>query len=188
VRYTNGGLFYSLRVTSPALALGALAIGIAAASRPRGDLALVALLVLTLPATLALPRNPLRTPPRDWPAFAPRPEPPAIDETLALILRTGSPGTVLADSPGFQKRFLPHGVPVIPLWSPQADFLFDASLPPAEAVRRWRESGIRHVILAKWQSNLDFFNSQSRWGKPPFHVQLIGETALTVVFAISAGE
>lgn len=207
VRYTNGGVFYSLRVTSPALVLGVLAAGIGFASvaswptrAARGSTAVMALLVIgMLPATLALPRNPWRTSPRAWPAFAPHlPLQVGIaDETVAVVISVlgRSPahdarptGVILADGPGYQRRFLPTGTRVIPLWSPQADWLFDRELPAAEAVRRWRQSEVTHIIVTKWQNNLDFFNARSRWATSPFQVQLVGETGATAIFMIRAVE
>jgi len=198
VRFTNGGLFYSIRVASPALGVGVLVAGVALAAiampRPklyrRATLALGLLVLGTLPATLALPQNPWRTPVRHWPSFAPHGHAPVgdTDETVALVRRTGEPGIVIADAPGFQRRFGAVGVSVIPFWSPAADWLFDAKLSPAEAAERWRASGVRHIVVTKWQRNLDFFNTHSRWGRPPFQVQMIGETTHTVVFAIKALE
>ena len=91
---------------------------------------------------------------------------------------------MLADAPGFQRRFLPFGVDVIPVWSPQADWLFDRTLTATEAARRWRASGVRHLVITKWQVNIDFFNQHSRWSSPPFRAQLIGETATTAIFSI----
>lgn len=206
VRYTNGGPFYSLRVTSPALALGTLVLGVGfaalAASKPDARFVahgVLALLVLgMLPGTLALPRNPWRAP-QEWPAFTARQNstPERRDDTVAIVLNAiatsrpesaRSTSVVLADSPGYQRRFLPSGVPVIPLWSPQADWLFDAHLSPAETVRRWRDSHVSHIILTKWQTNLNFFNTWSRWGHPPLQVQLVGETDATAIFEIRAVE
>lgn len=206
IRYTNGGLFYSLRVTSPALAVGALAGGIAlasvATSRPgrAGAInALVALAVVALlPATLALPHDPWHAP-REWPAVKHRTPLPlgTTDETVNVILHALSRSTsseartaavVLADGPGYQRRFLPTGIRVAPLWSPQADWLFDRQLAPAEASRRWQQSGVTHLIVSKWKPNLDFLNTRSRWTLPPFQVQLVGETKTTAVFAIRAIE
>ena len=117
------------------------------------------------------------------------------DATVALVLAAREKSTpagavstsvVLADSPGFQRRFLPVGVRVIPPWSPQADWLFDLTLPAAEAVRRWGESGVRYLVITKWQTHLDFFNRHSRWNRAPFEVQLVGETPSTAVFSIRA--
>ncbi len=196
VRYTSGGLFYSLRVLAPALALGVLALGLALASvarlRPeffRGlRVALFVLVLGTLPASLSLPLNPARTPWREWPAFnAIRHAPTGIaDETAALLQRLGSDGAILADAPGFQTRFLPLGRTVVPLWSPDADWLFDNTLSEADVVARWRASGIRWIVITKWQANLDFFNRHSRWSRPPLRLQPVGETAQTAVFALSA--
>lgn len=203
VRCTNGGPFYSLPVTSPALVFGCLATGMAFAryvgSRPKSRVSTTALaslfVIVLLPATIALPANPLRVPWREWPAFK-APNAPILgttDESAALVLRamsTSSRGktreqpVVLADAPGFQRRFLPLGIPVIPLWSPQADWLFNLDLPPADALRRWRESRVNYIIVTKWQANMDFFNTRSRWNRPPFQVQLVGETPLTRVFSI----
>lgn len=202
VRYTNGGLFYSLRVTSPIVALAALAagVGLASLTHPRLrrlEIPIVGLITaVTLPATLALPRNPWTTPPQEWPAFATSATGTATDPTLEIIRRAvavpadSNPAAprvvVLSDAPGIQKDFVPAGIVVVPLWSPQADWLFDASLPDAEAVNRWRESGIRHIIITKFQTNLDFFNRHSRWSRPPFQLQMLGETSLNAVFAIRA--
>jgi hypothetical protein len=196
VPYTNGGLFYSLRVASPALAVGALAAGLAAARwsavQPRRGIPLAIgfclLVLITLPATLALPGNPWRTPVGEWAALAPHRPPPLglADEVVALVQRRPDHGVVIADAPGFQRRFQPLGVTVIPLWSPQADWLFDLDAPTADVGRRWRESGVRTLLVTKWQRNLDFLNERARWNRPPFHIQMIGETAQAAVFAINA--
>jgi hypothetical protein len=208
VRYTSGEPFYSLHVTSPALVFGCLATGMAFARyvslRPKSRVsttALVCLFVIALlPATLAFPANPLRVPWRKWPAVKSDPSPPILgtaDESVAIVLRStfaSSPGrtrsqtVVLADSPGYQRRFMPAGIPVIPLWSPQADWLFNLNLSPAEAVRQWHQSRVSFIIVTKTQANLDFFNTRSRWNRPPFQAQLVGETPLTSVFAIRTVE
>lgn len=205
VPYTNGGLFYSLRVASPALTIGALTAGLGVAfwtgrvaARQRiATLVMGSLVAGLLPAILALPRNPWRETWRNWPAFTP-PVPPATgedDPTVMLITNAlkntpsshSTPAGVLADSPGYQRRFLPTGLSVAPLWSPQADWLFDLGASLEEAARRWRASGVGYVVLTKRQANVDFLNSRSRWNRPPFHVQMIGETDSTVVFSIRAG-
>jgi hypothetical protein len=108
---------------------------------------------------------------------------------LAQTPATGKAApVVLADSPGYQRRFLPVGITVVPPWSPQADWLFDRRLPPDEALRLWRQSGVTHLIITKWKMNLDYFNAHSRWALPPFHVQQVGETSLTSIFAIRGVE
>ncbi len=204
VRYTNGGLFYSLRVTAPALALGCLATGEALAATAWAQRrvaflapALLGFLVLaTLPPTLALPQSHARTPWRTWPAFAPAAATPVgqDDAIVAIVLKARAalparePAAVLADSPGFQRRFAPTGIDVLPLWSPQADWLFDRTLPREAALKAWRDSGVRFVVVAKWQPNLDFFNRHSRWQEAPFRADFLGESPLAAVFALRAVE
>lgn len=200
VPFTNGGLFYSMRVLSPALALGCIAGGIGLAhvtAPPRGPRLLPAaavfgLTVTMLAPTLALPLDFRRTPWREWPAFrAPAPE--AADETVGAVERlrrepgagANRVGVILADGPGYQRRFAATGLTVIPPWSPQADSLFDLALAPAEAARRWRASGITHVVVTKWQPNLDFFQQRSRWSQPPFVTRIVAETARTRIYAVT---
>lgn len=200
VPLTNGGLFYSMRVLSPALALGCIAAGLALdCGCPPGSTrcpvvgALVGVLfAATLPATLSLPLSPSRQPDWTlWPAF--RAEEPAAPEPLAAALTRSlagkaapeQAGLVLSDAPGFQHRFAGTGIAVIPLWSPQADALFDPALDAATAGRRWRESGITHLILTKWRMNTAFMETHSRWARPPFSVTKIAETPLHALYAIS---
>ena len=199
VPLTNGGLFYSLRMLSPALALGCVAAGIGAAhltAAPRTPgifpavFALVALAMLV--PTSALPLDFRRMPLREWPVFrAPATE--TKDETVAALERLqresgagNRVGVILADGPGFQRRFGRTGLTVIPPWSPQADSLFDPALPPAEAARRWRASGITHLVVTKWQPNMDFFQQRSRWRQPPFETRIVAETSRTLVYSVNA--
>lgn len=204
VRYTNGGLFYSLRVAAPALALGCLATGEALATTAWAQrrvtwlapALLGVLVVANLPPTLALPQSHARTPWREWPAFAaPAASPVGQDDPVAAIvlkaraaLPAREPAIVLADSPGFQRRFAPTGLDVMPLWSPQADWLFDRTLSREATLRAWRDSGVRFIIVAKWQPNLDFFNRHSRWQEPPLRADFVGETKVAAVFALRPAE
>jgi hypothetical protein len=199
VPFTNGGLFYSLRVLSPALALGCIGTGIGLAhitAPPRPNPVLPSVLVAgtclaLLVPTAALPLDFRSAPWREWPAFC-RPAPAEADETVGAIARLQREadgkdrvGVILADGPGFQRRLADTGLTVIPPWSPQADSLFDASLPPAEAASRWRASGITHLVVTKWQPNVDFFQQHSRWRQPPFVTRLVAETSRTRVFAVT---
>ncbi len=199
VPYTNGGLFYSMRVLSPALALGCLAAGIGAAHltappRRSGLVPAGAMTVLTLGMlipTLALPLDFRRNPWREWPAFH-RATLGTKDETVAAVERLRSAsgpanrvGVILADGPGFQRRFAQTGLNVIPLWSPQADGLFNLTLAPAEAARRWQASGITHVVITKWQTNLDFFLQHSRCLRSPFVTRVAAETAQTRIYSVT---
>lgn len=193
VPYTIGGLFYSLRVASPALALGAVATGLvltqAKLTRVRAIMP-GALLLVTLPFTLLLPQNPFRTPLRDWPApWHPAP-PPSVEgaEQIvpAIVANRGQTSVILTDSPGFQALLAPHQLHAIPFWSPQVAWLFDPQLPPAEAARRWRESGLRLVALSRFAPAIDFVNRYARLGRPPFQIRTVGNTAGFILLSVDA--
>lgn len=186
VPYTVGGVFYTLRVANPALALGAVAAGVLGARvRP---LLLGALLCVTLPFTLLLPQNPLQTPVRDWPAPW-RAEPPAApggaDEIVPAIVAQRAP-IILTDSPGFQKLLAPHDVAAIPFWSPQVSWVFDPRTAPADAARRWRESGLHVLVLSKFPPALAFVNRHARWRAPFFRIRTVAESAGFLVLRIDA--
>jgi hypothetical protein len=178
VPYTTGGLFYTMRVVSPALALGALAAGwamSAAPKRPAVRTAFAVLIGFGLPATLALPANPWRTPPRDWPGLN-RSGGPSSDPMVPILLRTGAVRIILADAPGLQRDLQSFGVAVVPLWSPEADWLFEPDRPRAEAERRWQDSGIHYFVLTKNPLNLAFFNAHLPRLHPAFRFQRAAET------------
>ncbi len=185
VPYTVGGPFYSLRVANPALALGAVVAGLVLARiRP---LLLGAFLLATLPFTLLLPRSPLRTPPRDWPApwrAAPTPSPAAPEAIIPAILAQRVP-LVVTDSPGFQKLLAPYDVAAIPFWSPQVAWLFDPRTSPAEAAARWRASGLRLLVLSKFDPALAFVNRRARWSSPPFAIRQIAESEGFIVLQVN---
>ena len=186
VPYTVGGLFYSLRVASPAFALGAVAAGLAFAGARAWLLG--AVLLATLPFTLLLPQNPASTPLRDWPApwrSAPLPSPAGPEQIVPAILAQHA-AVILTDSPGFQTLLAPHGVRTIPFWSPQAAWLFDPRTTPADAARRWRESGLRVLVLSKFEPAIAFVNRRARWQAPPFRIHLAAESAGFIVLRIEA--
>ena len=184
VPYTVGGPFYALRVASPALALGAVAAGVALArARP---VVLGAFLLATLPFTLLLPQSPRRTPFRDWPVpwHSVPPPSPAAPEAIVPAILAEQPGTILTDSPGFQKLLLPHGVAAIPFWSPQVAWLFDPRTPPAEVAARWRASGLHVLVLSRFEPAVVFLNRRARWSSPPFVIRQVAESDGFVVLRV----
>jgi hypothetical protein len=101
-----------------------------------------------------------------------------------MILALPQPGLILADSPGLQPQLAPHGVQVIPPWSPQADCLFARGLTPDERARRFRASGVRHIVLTKSASHLEFFKHHAAWERPPFLLRLVAENPQVAVFEL----
>ena len=185
IPYTVGGVFYTLRVASPALAVGAAAAGIFLARCP--PVLLGAFLVATLPFTLLLPQNPLHTPLAAWPApwRAVPSSSGGPDEIIPAILAQHA-SIIVTDSPGFQKLLAPRRVAAIPFWSPQVAWLFDARTSPESAARRWRESGLNTIVLSKFPPALAFVNRHARWRAPFFRVITVAESAGFLVLRVDA--
>lgn len=191
VFYTAGGLFYSLRVLSPALALlafiGSYGFGFVVQHRTatRCLAAVVALVVLeSLPKTLVLPENPYRVAIRDWPRAAE--QFPTIvrtvnDSLLAKLQPLPDRRRILSDHAGLPRVLAPIGTEVAPLWSPEIAWLFDAQLPPEETARRWRKSGLRYLVLGKTGPTASFMQTQARWRAPYFTLRPVAETDTHVI-------
>jgi hypothetical protein len=191
VFYTAGGLFYSLRVLSPALALLAvvasygLAFWVQHPVAARYAAAGVALLLLeSLPKTLALPENPYRLAPREWPQAAG--QFPAVvrtvnDALLAKVQALPEHRRIVSDHAGLPRVFAPVGTEVLPLWSPEVAWLFDETLKPGEVARRWRKSGLRYLVLGKTGASANFMQIHARWRAPYFTLKPVAETETHVI-------
>lgn len=193
--YTAGGLFYSLRVLSPALALLAVlaAYGLtswlpAAASRVV-IVAFVLMLAESLPKTLVLPQNPYKTATGDW-LHAGRQFTDSVRVAEQAMLDTFQtlPATkrILTDNAGFPRVFARIGVEVIPLWSPDVAWLFDPKLPAEEIARRWQQSGLRYLVLGKSPSGMDFVSTRAQWRAPYFTVRTVAESGNNVIIEVVA--
>lgn len=196
VPFTAGGLFYSLRVLSPALAL-AVAFGgytLLALSPGRAGRCVLAVglaggVLMSLPQTLTLPENSLRVPWRAWPAAG-----GAFTRGVAAAeaeLRAGLAGwpageRVLSESAGLPRALAPLELVVVPPWSPEAAWLFDPALAPDEVARRWQAASFRHVVLTKGGQGIEFFNQRARWRAPWFHVATETETERYLVLSVTA--
>lgn len=191
VAYTAGGLFYSLRVLSPALALLAVVGGYAfslffreKAAAVVAALALVFVSLEALPKTLVLPENPYRMAARDWPQAA---------EQFPAAVRTGEqdllaklkplPGRrqIVTDNAGLPRVLAEIGTEVVPLWSPDVAWLFDDSLKPQEVARRWQKSGLRYIVVGKTGPSSDFVRTRARWRAPYFTLKQVDETDSQVI-------
>ena len=191
VFYTAGGLFYSLRVLSPALALlvfvASYGLGFVAQHplAKRGMAVAVALMVLeSLPKTLVLPENPYRVALRDWPQAAG--QFPAVvrgvnDAILAKIRPLPDRRRIVSDHAGLPRIFAAIGTEAIPLWSPEVAWLFDEKLPPAEVANRWRKSGLRYLVLGKTGATAGFMQAHARWRAPYFTLRTVAETDTHVI-------
>lgn len=191
VAYTAGGLFYSLRVLSPAYALLAVvcAYGLSFLGQhpaaARFTAVAVALVVSeSLPKTLVLPENPYRLGPRDWPHAAA--QFPAVvravnEALLARVQPLSDRRRILSDHAGLPRVLAPIGTEVAPLWSPEVAWLFDGTLEPGVVAQRWRQSGLRYLVLGKTGATAGFMQTYARWRAPYFTLQPVAETETHVI-------
>ena len=195
VRYTGGGLFYSLRVLSPAFALGAAFGGFALSTplfspglRRALDLGLIALLLVTLPTTLTLPQNPYHLSPKDWPAagnwFVEGSR--RTDAELSRQLATmPDHDRILSECVSLPRSLAPAGITVVPLWSPEVAWLFDHHLPPAEVARHWRQSGLHYVVMTRSPAQLEFLARRAVWVEPFFKVKKAWQSDAYIVLEVT---
>jgi hypothetical protein len=188
IPHTSGGLFYSLRVAAPALALGALVAGhgLAQLSPRINALLIILLLGITLPQTLTLPRNAWRTPLNEWSGRVATQAgvvaQQAESQTIAAAIGPGQ--TVVTDNPGFQSRLIGHEITVVPPWSPQAAWLFDPKVDAATVARRWQEAPMRYVLLARFPPTLQFIQERARWSTAPLAYRIKWQNDAWVLFEL----
>jgi len=196
VPYTGGGLFYSLRVLSPAFALGAAfgghALAVAdwgATYRRAADLVLGAVLLATLPVSLTLPHNPYHLRVAAWPDVGQRfvDESRQADDALARhLVALPDHARILSEGVSLPRSLASTGITVVPLWSPEVAWLFDHRLPPDEVARRWRQSGLRYVVMTHSPKQLEFLARRAVWLVPFFHIRREWQSDGYVVLEVTA--
>ena len=195
VAYTAGGLFYSLRVLSPAFALLVVGASYAwqsfcphpAAARAAA-LALGLVFLEALPKTLVLPENSYRIPARDWlQAAAQFPDSVRAGEQALLAKLKLLPGRALivTDNAGLPRVLAAIDTQVLPLWSPEIAWLFDDQLKPKYIALRWKRSGLRYIVLGKSGASADFIRTHARWRAPYLTLKPVAETAEHVILEVT---
>ena len=196
VSFTAGGLFYSLRVLSPAFALLAVVAAYALSFYVRqveaakyAALAVALVSLEALPKTLVLPENPYRVAVHDW-AEAGGQFTASVrmreQELLEMIKPLPDRGRIVTDNAGLPRVLAAIGTEVVPLWSPEVAWLFDASLKPGEIARRWQKSGLRYLTFGKAGPTNKFIRTHARWRAPYFTLKPVAETDTTVILEITA--
>lgn len=154
VRYTDGGVFYSLRVLCPTVALLAVPAGSLLARTTElgraGQAAAAGLLaasaVWMVASALAFPLLPDMIPPGAWGRVATRGLPMLASQAQLAegpLLETIPPGAALLTADCFAATVLRRaGRRAIPPWSPEVAFLCDPDLPPAEGIARLQALGV----------------------------------------------
>lgn len=152
VSYTAAGFTYSLRVLSPALALGACLGGAVLARavpgrRYRTGVAVALTLFATDAAlrTLVLPANVHRLPVDRWLATGRALHDYHERPIYREFVRIAGRDRLLVLGPNALLTRL--GAHTVPLWSPEVRFLFDPALSPAEIGRRLRAARIGFALL-----------------------------------------
>ena len=195
VSFTSGGLFYSLRVLSPAFAVLAAFGGYAlwtvettALGRKLCAVVLALLVLESLPKTLVLPENPYRTPPSEWLTAGRKFDDDVRlheQELVAKLAALPDHARLLSENAGLPRLLAPHGVTVVPIWSPTVAFIFDSALPPAEVARQLIGSRLHYLILSRSGLGFEFLNQRARWPAPWCKVTPVAETTAYVVYAIT---
>jgi hypothetical protein len=196
VAHTAGGLFYSLRVLTPALALlvigasDALGLLIQRQAALKASIVIMALVIIeSLPKTLVLPENPYRLTLHDWPAagrkFADSVQSAELEIQTQVSALPGK-GRILTDNAGLPRLLAPLGVQVIPLWSPDIAWLFEGGSGPGEVARKWKAGGFRYVVIGKAGSSADYIRTHARWRAPYFTLKTVIETETWLVLEATA--
>jgi len=196
VFYTAGGLFYSLRVLSPALALlsvvAAYSLGLFV---PGGSMTtlvsvvLAGLVVESLPKTLVLPENPYRVPWRQWTGAGGNLDAAVQAENQALLAKLRPlPGRarVITDNAGLPRVLEEIGTETVPLWTPDVAWLFDSHRPAKEIAERWQRTGLRYLVLTKSKPTEEFIRTHARWRAPYFKVKMLLDTDSHMVLEVTA--
>ncbi len=198
VAHTAGGLFYSLRVLSPALALLVIASGHGLGMLPQNrwtnavlTLSIGVLLLEALPKTLVLPENPYRLALRNWPRAG-----ESFRETVqgsegqlvATIKALPEHGRrrILTDNAGLPRVLASTDIEVVPLWSPEVDWLFEPNLKPEVTASLWQKSGFAYLLIGKASPTANFMNTHAQWRTPYFTVTTVIEDDMLLVLHITA--
>jgi hypothetical protein len=174
IGYTSGGMEYSARVLTPALAvLSVTGAGLLEplTHRARWYTAMLAVIVLFQIWTAAqgsvYPYSPFALKVGEWRQAALEPFPKQaefrIRDQFSKILPAGS--RVLSDSAYLHAALIDEGIEVVPVWSPEVRFIFTS--PPEEAERRLHALRIDNV--AYYQNSL---NTRYLTGASPFYASM----------------
>lgn len=162
VSKTSGGLYYSMRVLSPALALLAIAAGWALAHWRRRKLAILLLgcfVLLGLLRATVVPASLLGTHPKHWRALALTPRLGGSEYMGVTTAIAGSARILTSDlfSPVVLAR--DSRIEPIVIWSPQVRVLFDPAIDAVTADAQLQARGIDYVLQVEDEADLPWLRS-----------------------------
>lgn len=182
-----GGLFHSMRILSPAIAIlavcGGYYLGCISKERPKVHLSLLCILsflcLLAFLQNTVVPSNPLNLKLKDWPlATGIVQDIEAYQAPIDLIQPLPDDSKILSDNAPFHAILALNGkenrnIRVIPVWSPEVRFLFEKGMTFEEGRARLKKGGINYVLLNKndnlnmiYLRKFQFFNKLHSSSKP----------------------
>jgi len=163
--YTTGGIDASLRVLSPVMVLLSIAAGGVIAGwknlRPAAMLVIGVCTLATLVQGAIYPAYLPNTDPGRWLQLAfPPSAPPGEFQMVSRLKQVLPPGKrVLSDNAYLHAALSGTGIEVVPVWSPEVEFLFHTT--PQEAEKRLADLNIGSVVAYPKTLNMRFLASAS---------------------------
>lgn len=192
VPYTAGGVFYSMRVLSPLLFLGAAAGGAFLAHHlvdQRSRYLVAGMLgVLTIDASIRAftgGADPWKMSYRDWPdvGYTWQQEFWAEQEVFFTEVIDGIPGRFIGDASGVQRFFVHQDRDYLPWWSPEVRFLFSADREN-DSIDRLRSQGINHMVFHRVDFSRDFLARTGVLAQLDGRVRAVKANDVFVVFEL----
>jgi hypothetical protein len=157
ISYTAGGLLFSVRVLTPAVALAAVAVGLLGAwfisNRVKSWSVTLFLTLAGLWGIAMAASFPFNLPPQKFnqlPYAFVTPYPTEFaEQRLAHLVKTLEPAgsRILTESAYSLTVMVEVGYPGVPMWSPEVSYLFDGVTTQEQCVVRLKESGIHYLLF-----------------------------------------
>lgn len=195
IPFTAGGLFYSMRVLSPALLLGCAFAGAVAVRHKPSSLvsagALVALFAWGVDAalrSLTVPQNPYNLSPQEWihAGDVIRTDARVRDSRFLDNVSDIVSENLLSDSAGLQVELRNRDVTLKPLWSPDVIELFDVGTHDLSALLL--RNGYSHILLKRSQYTADFLRNHGVISRLANSLQAVAENENYILFVIRPEE
>ncbi len=194
-KYTCGGIYYSMRVLTPAIIAVSILSGPFIANFAKTakipdkifKFICIAMLLVSFIFALTLPINPFAMNPKKWfkVAFEERKGIEEMAFKYAEFLPDNS--LVLSDSALYQSQLYRKSnrrVQLIPVWTPEMIFLFNDGFTFDEKITILKKSGITHIMRTNESANNDLFERHEFFKKYPQKLREVIRGPDSQVFAI----
>jgi hypothetical protein len=159
INYTSGGIIYSLRVLTPAMAIGAVLGGVWIASWSSSHLRRFVVLLVAAAAidsaarSLSLPAEPQvawwRQSPLAWYQWAEFKARWENHPNWQALVDAADKHTIVVSDPVCHAILTRHGGHAVPIFSPAVRFLFEKEMDHNMARARLRQEGVRFIMLTR---------------------------------------